>query len=86
MKKSYGECADCKYYDATSEKSWCRNRKGAYFGRINFHIGDCGCSHFIAWKKPEPDLEVPKKLADSDFTRNPWMEWKEKQMKGLIHD
>ena len=82
MKKEFGECVNCEYCDWHREDSWCKNKKGRYFGETNYHIADTGCEH---WKPCElyreevlHEHEVKKPSYGNGYISNPWYEWQKK--------
>ena len=80
-------CVYCEYYDELNEKTWCKNPKGAYYGKINYHVGDVGCSHFKEWKEAK-DFDRPTKPSyGNGYIENPWSQWEKKAYKkGLYRE
>jgi hypothetical protein len=79
-------CVCCEYYDGMNEKSWCRNPRGAFYGKTDYHVADLGCSRFKEWKDLKY-FDAPKKPLANDYVPNPWREWERKAyLKGSIHE
>ena len=80
-------CVMCEYYDGTNDESWCKNPKGTFYGKTNYHVGDFGCEHFKEWKEAV-DFDKPAKPQYGDgYVTNIWDEWMRKAYrKGLYHE
>lgn len=80
-------CVMCEYYDELNEGSWCKNPKGAYYGQVDYHVGDVGCSRFKEWKDLDDFKEPRKPSYGNGYVSNIWDEWQKRAYrKGLYHE
>lgn len=86
-----GECVNCKWYDP--EEHTCKNKAGFYYKRHDFHPADTFCDMWQACKQYEEEMKQYKeemnrryKLKTEDMVANPWLRWKERKQKELLHE